>query len=358
MKVTAIGPSLNPDGRFPEVIRGLVKAGFERVILVDDGSVEERKHFFDEAMEAGEGRCVLLRHSRNLGKGRALKTAFNWFLANQGEDIGVVTLDSDGQHKAEDVRRCAEALEQHPNALIIGARNFNGPNVPKRSAFGNKLTAGVFRAVCGIKITDTQTGLRGISADFAGTLMNVSGERFEFETNMLLETKKREVEIFEVPIETVYIDKNETSHFHPIRDSISIYALILKYVSSSLISWAIDFVLFGVLERILSRLGLEPRLSLLIATVGARIVSSLCNFLINKRVVFKSDGNLAKTMVRYYVVASVQAAASYGGVYLLSQVIRLPSLIAKFVVDTALFFISFRVQQAWVFKNAKKRLEK
>ena len=353
MRVTAIVPSLNPDERLPKVIEGLVGAGFGRIIIVDDGSREDRRHFFDEALDIGGERCVFLRHSRNLGKGRALKTAFNWFLNNKDGDVGVVTLDADGQHTPADVLRCAEALEQHPDALIIGARNFNAPGVPKRNAAGNKFTAGVFRAVCGIHVHDTQTGLRGISAQFAGILMNVSGERFEFETNMLLETKRNEIEIVEVPIETVYINENATSHFHPIRDSISIYALILKYVSSSVISWLVDYLIFGLLSHVLA--AMAPEYALLIATVGARIVSSLCNFLINKRVVFKSDESLPKTLAKYYIVAAVQVLASYGGVYLLSQLLHIPSMIAKPIVDLILFLISFKVQQTWVFKKRKEK---
>ncbi len=354
MRVTAIVPSLNPDERMPRVIEGLVQAGFGRIIIVDDGSREDRRRFFDEALEIGGERCVFLRHSRNLGKGRALKTAFNWFLSNPNGDVGVVTLDADGQHTTADVLSCAEALERHPDALIVGARNFNAPGVPKRNAAGNKFTAAVFRAVCGIHIHDTQTGLRGISSEFAGILMNVSGERFEFETNMLLETKRNDIDIVEVPIDTVYINENSTSHFHPIRDSVSIYALILKYVSSSLISWLVDYLLFGLLSHALS--AMAPKYGLLIATIGARIVSSLCNFLINKRVVFRSNAPLTKTMAKYYAVAAVQALASYGGVYLLSQVIGVPSMIAKFVVDIILFFVSFKVQQKWVFENHKKRI--
>ncbi|MBE6885169.1 MAG: glycosyltransferase [Ruminococcaceae bacterium] len=353
MKVTAIIPSLNPDERLPEIVKRLVSVGFERIILVNDGSIPERMHFFDEAVSVGEGACVLLNHNVNLGKGRALKTAFNWFLGNQGKDIGVVTLDADGQHQAEDVLKCAETLEKQPDALIVGARNFNQDGIPARSVIGNKLTAGVFRFVCGIRISDTQTGLRGISAEFAEILMNVSGERFEFETNMLLETKKREINIVEVPIATVYINENKSSHFNPIRDSFSIYMLIVKYLSSSLLSWAVDFGFFALLQYLFS--WLAPEQKLLIATVGARVISSLFNYAVNKKVVFHNKGSVPKTMAKYYTVAVIQAALSYGGVYLLTEVAGIYSLISKLVVDIILFFISFKVQQAWVFKNSKKR---
>ncbi|MBQ2756698.1 MAG: bifunctional glycosyltransferase family 2/GtrA family protein [Oscillospiraceae bacterium] len=353
MKVSAIIPSLNPDERLPKVVQSLVEVGFQRIIIVNDGSSEERIHFFEEAVSVGNGACVMLDHEVNKGKGRALKTAFSWFLANRNGDIGVVTLDADGQHRADDVLRCAQMLEQEPDALVVGGRNFDGKDVPLRSRVGNKLTAGVFRFVCGINIKDTQTGLRGISAEFAEILLEVSGERFEFETNMLLESKRRGISIVEIPIATVYIDENKTSHFNPIRDSINIYMLIFKYISSSVISWAVDFGLFALLSWLLAEI--EPHYGLLIATVAARVVSSLCNYAINKKVVFRNNSSVAATMAKYYTVAVVQAALSYGGVYLFTEVLGIYSLISKLVVDLVLFLISFKVQQLWVFKNGKKK---
>ena len=88
------------------------------------------------------------------------------------------------------------------------------------------MTAGLFRLVTGQKVTDTQTGLRGMSTDLIPWLLNLDGNRFEYEFNMLLEGKKSGHQISEVPIETVYLEENESSHFLPIRDSISIYSLI------------------------------------------------------------------------------------------------------------------------------------
>jgi len=170
---------------------------------------------------------------------------------------------------------------------------------------------------------------------------------------MLLETKKREINIVEVPIATVYINENKSSHFNPIRDSFSIYMLIVKYLSSSLLSWAVDFGFFALLQYLFS--WLAPEQKLLIATVGARVISSLFNYAVNKKVVFHNKGSVPKTMAKYYTVAVIQAALSYGGVYLLTEVAGIYSLISKLVVDIILFFISFKVQQAWVFKNSKKR---
>lgn len=347
MKVTAIVPSLNPDEKFLHVVEQLVDAGFSTVLLVDDGSRPENRVWFERAAQYPQ--CTVLRHNKNLGKGRALKTAMNYFLNLENGDVGVVTLDGDGQHSIEDVIRCAQALEEHPKDLILGVRDFNGKDVPSRSSFGNKATSFVFRVLCGIPVTDTQTGLRGISSEFARHLLDVSGERFEFETNMLLETRRAEVAIREVTIRTLYLEENKSSHFRPFRDSVSIYRLILKYCSSSLISWAVEYGLFVLFSLLLKNV-VAGYISILIATAVGRIVSSVCNFALNRAVVFRSREKLGKTLVRYYILCVIQMFLSFGGVYLLT-LIGCPEAVAKIPVDIILFCASFRIQRMWVFQK-------
>ena len=349
MNVTAIVPSLNPDEKFLRVVEGLVNAGFETILLVDDGSRPECRIWFDRAMEYPQ--CTLLRHGKNLGKGRALKTAFNHFLSLENGHAGVVTLDGDGQHGMEDVVNCAKALEDHPESLILGVRVFSGENVPARSRMGNNITSFIFKSLCGIPVSDTQTGLRGISSEFCRYLLDVKGERFEFETNMLLETRRADVTIREVPIETVYIEENKSSHFRVVRDSVAIYGLILKYLSSSILSFVLDWGLFTALLWLLSWIaaGLGD-INIYIATAGARILSSLFNFAVNRTVVFRSRENLGKTLVRYYILCLCQLLCSAGLVHLLSLT-GCPSALAKIPVDILLFLVSFRIQRSWVFRK-------
>ena len=147
--VTVVIPSLDPDDRLPAVIRGVQEQGFTDILLVDDGSAPENRHFFDTAEQ--EMGCTVLHHPKNLGKGRALKTAFAWLLEHRPDGAGCVTIDSDGQHQAADIRACTEkmlALEE--DTLVLGVRDFDGENVPPKSKFGNKCTSLVFRAFCGL----------------------------------------------------------------------------------------------------------------------------------------------------------------------------------------------------------------
>ena len=352
MKVSAIVPSLRPDEKLVGVVRDLAGAGFSRVILVDDGSGPEYADVFARAAALCPG-SVVLRHEINRGKGCALKTAFAWFLEHADGDVGVVTVDGDGQHTGEDARRCAEALEEHPDELVLGCRRFDGPDVPARSAAGNRITAACFTFLCGIRVTDTQTGLRAIGADFMKEILDVKGERYEYETNMLLATKAAGVAIREVPIRTVYIEENKSSHFHPLRDSAVIYGQILRFLSASLGSTVLDIALFALLNRLLG--GMDAHIRLLLATGLARAASSLCNYFANHRLVFRSRESVGRSAPRYYTLCVAQAAASYGGVYLLSEVLPVPAVPAKIVTDTILFLISFQIQREWVFSKKKEK---
>ena len=218
--IVIIIPSYKPER---EIMMGFiekVKNNFKNIVVVDDGSGKEYRDFFENLQSKG---VVVLRHHINMGKGRGIKTAFNYVLNNYSNIIGAVTADCDGQHYIEDIIRCAEKLKQNPEKLIIGCRNFDEKQVPLRSRIGNKLTRKVFSAFVGMEITDTQSGLRAFGKKTMETFLKTDGERYEYETNMLIDCKENDIEIEEVQISTVYIKKNSGSHFNPIKDSIIIY---------------------------------------------------------------------------------------------------------------------------------------
>ncbi len=359
MNATVIIPSLNPDEKIISTVQSLVDVGFDDIILVDDGSKDEFKKRFEEA-KYFSGVTVLV-HEVNKGKGRAMKTAFEYILNNRPNKPNVITVDGDGQHLAVDVKKCIELLEENPHAFVMGVRNFNDENVPARSRFGNKITRTVFRLLCGIKVSDTQTGLRAIPFEHLPLMLQIDGDRYEYETNQLFAVKQAGIEFKETVINTVYIEENQTSHFRPIRDSIRIYGVIIKYIASSLASTLVDVSLFTLLNIIFGRLGFSNELRIILAEAIARIISSFVNFSLNRKVVFKSKEKFGSTMLRYYILCVCQLAASTGLVYLFSTVIfklsdgSLFDTLIKIVVDTFLFFLSFRIQQTWVFATKKKK---
>lgn len=223
--ITIIIPSYNPDSKLVELVDDLTANGFERIVIVNDGSAPECLPYFEKAANRPE--CSLLTHEKNAGKGRALKTAFS-HCQSFSDSIGVITVDGDGQHLVKDIQACANALRSNPHNVILGVRNFNEPHVPFRSRMGNIITRTVFRLLCGIRISDTQTGLRAIPQEYLSRFASYQGERYEYETNMLLMMPKDQIHWKEVTISTVYLDDNSRSHFNPVKDSIKIYKVILQ----------------------------------------------------------------------------------------------------------------------------------
>ena len=359
-KISVVLPSLDPDEKLTAVIDGLLEYGFTDIILVNDGSKPENLHYFEDAA-AAHPEIHLLHHEVNRGKGAALKNAFRYFLENRPDGIGVVTVDGDNQHHPEDTRACALHMAQ-TNRCVLGVRDFSLSHVPARSRMGNRITSAVFKIFVGMTISDTQTGLRAIPTHDLKTLVQVYGDRFEYETNTLLAMKENAIPFDEVKIRMVYIEENKSSHFRAVRDSWRIYKLILahffKYTISSLLSAVVDQGLFTFLSWLLQNTLAGLALTA-VPSVCARVVSSMFNFFMNKKLVFNSRVSTGKAMLRYYALAIPQLLLQLAlthGVYLLldigSNAIFLRALI-YFVVMCVLFIASYMIQQRWVFAAKK-----
>lgn len=350
LSIPVIIPSLEPDEKLLQLLMHLKQTGIQRILLVNDGSSSEYDPLFQQA--ADEFGCVVLRHAVNMGKGRALKTAFNECLNRWPDAIGCVTADSDGQHTPDCILRVMQALTQHPQALVLGVRDFDTAGIPARSQFGNKVTRTVFRVLIGLSLTDTQTGLRGISADYMRTLLHTKGERFEFESNMLIDTKEHDICIVETPIDTVYLEENKSSHFHAIRDSARVYSVFVKFLLSSLSSSVIDLALFSMFCGMLAHL-VPGAAFVMVATVLARVISACYNYFINYVLVFKSKTNHRVSTARYFALALAQMTVSallVGGLYSLFQH---GELLIKICVDVCLFFISFQLQREFIYRSKR-----
>ena len=359
-KISVVLPSLDPDEKLIAVVDGLLEYGFTDIILVNDGSKQENLHYFTD-LAAQHPEIHLLHHEVNKGKGAALKNAFRYFLANRPDGYGVVTVDGDNQHHPADTRACCEHMLKTGHT-VLGCRDFNQEDVPARSSFGNKTTSMIFKIFVGMTISDTQTGLRAIPRAVLEELVEVYGDRFEYETNMLLAFKTKGIAFDEVKIRTVYIEENKSSHFRVIHDSWRIYKLLLahffRYTLSSVASFVIDSGMVYQLTRLLPLA--DPMLGY-VSTVGARAVSSVINFFMNKKLVFESKVSTGKAMLRYYALALPQLLIQTlvnQGLYTLLGITEsqagLRTLI-HILVMCVLFLISFTVQQRWVFAPQKTK---
>lgn len=351
LAIYLVVPAYNPTDRLPSLLERLIPTFNDAVVVVNDGSITaDADSIFNRVTALG---CTVLSHPVNRGKGAALKTAFAWCAQHGGDTlVGVVTADADGQHLAADIVAVRDALAANPDKLILGCRDFSYDGVPARSKAGNRSMSLAMRVFFGLDISDTQTGLRGIPARLMRELVDVRGNAYEFETNMLVEARHAGVAIAEVPITTVYDDGNAGSHFNPIRDSLRVAGVFARYGLSSCASAIVDLAAFSALNALFAVLG-AGLFSIVAATYSARVVSAVVNFLVNHRLVFKR-GEGKKAAMRYAALCVACVSVSAAAVTAIQTLLPMaPAVAIKVVVDCALFFINYRIQQAWVFSGGR-----
>lgn len=342
-------PALDPPFSFKSYLEELIEAGFEKIIVVDDGSSDKR--MFQEIESYSQ--IIVLTHEHNFGKGKALRTGLQYYKEHFDYQCyyGIVTADSDGQHLCGDVIKVAQYLEESSENLILGVRDFDQNNVPFKSRFGNKVTSLIFRLVLGISVSDTQTGLRGIPNNMIDMCLSIGGDRFEYETAMLIEAA-HEHKIQEETIHTVYYEENKGTHFHPIKDSIKIYKLLfqtfLSYVLVALSSFLIDITLFAFCSKVVLT-DLTERI--IVSTIIARILSGTYNYLMNRNIVFASKQSYSSTAVQYLMLCIIQMFCSAFLLKMATVVLHLDEVIMKVIIDTILFFVSYAIQKCFIFKK-------
>jgi glycosyltransferase involved in cell wall biosynthesis len=346
--VIVLIPSYEPGAHLVPLVGSLVALRPDvEVVVVDDGSGRAYAEVFADARLAG---ATVLHHPENRGKGAALKTGFA-FASERCPDEDIVTADADGQHTPSDILRIADELRADAGtgtaALVLGVRDLRG-DVPLRSRFGNAVARGLFRVAAGWRSSDTQTGLRGIPASMREWAREVPGERFEYEIEVLLRVRGAGFIAREVPIETVYLEQNASSHFRPVADSWRVTLPLLAFAGSSLIAFLADTVTLLLLSAVLP----AGSLSLVAAVVIARIVSASLNFAVNRRFVFPRGGahDIRRQARRYVLLAAVLLASNVMWMAALTS-FGMPLIAAKIVTEAVLFLLSYLVQRQVVFQD-------
>jgi glycosyltransferase involved in cell wall biosynthesis len=343
-------PAYNPDIKLRSVVSELLAEPlFSVCIVVNDGSAPETLPNFPEPTD----RLIILTHSENRGKGAGIKTALKYITVTMPDCAAAVFADADGQHATKDIVsvavKCAETGE-----FTMGSRDFRNENVPDKSKFGNNMMKRLMKFSTGRDIGDTQTGLRAIPRDLFEFSLGVSGERYEYETEYLLQMSARNLPIREIPIETVYYDGNAGTHFRPIADSFKIIALFGKFAGVSLLSAVFDNLLFALFRQFFW--------GVTISYAGARLISSVFNFTVNRKFVFKSADKLLLAAVKYFSLALVIFVLSDKllefALHAIDPDSDLPVFAetgVKLVCDGLLFALSFVVQRFFIFgKRAEK----
>lgn len=336
-------PAYCPAAEINTLTADLSALGFGLILVVDDGSPSAYESVFRDLQDLKSTK--VLSHPKNEGKGAALKTAFATVQACYPRITHVVTADADGQHQSADIQHVAETSLKEQNAIVLGSRKFH-TDVPLRSKFGNVLTRWVFRLFAGRAVSDTQTGLRGIPVSWLPEIEAIDADRYEYEMEVILKASKTGVPIKEVPIATIYIDENASSHFRPIVDSLRIYFVFFRYSLVSLLSFILDIGFFVVFLQATGG-------NILVSTYGARGLSGSFNFFANRSAVFKAGqpNTLIYQAIGYVTLAIIIATLSGLGVSSLARITSIHPVTIKIMVDIILFIMSFLTQRYLIFRS-------
>lgn len=329
-------PAYEPDEKLVHLVKKISKTSFD-VVVVNDGSNSSYDNIFDSIKDISK----VISYKNNKGKGFAIKTGLNYIKNSYDKDYVVVTMDCDGQHRIEDaIKLCAYAKE-HPDTLVLGKR-LRGKNTPIRSKVGNTITRLVYSLSTKTAIYDTQTGLRAFSNDLISFLINVSGNRFEYEMNVLMLAPRNSIKIKELEIETIYFDNNSNSHFNTFKDSYRVYKEIIKFSLSSIISFIMDYLLFIILFFATNKL--------ILSNIIARVVSATFNYSMNRTLVFNKNKSVY-TLTKYFILATIILILNTTILNIFVEVLLLNPMLSKIITEILLFIFSYTIQKNFIFKN-------
>lgn len=210
LKCVVLIPTYNNAGTVAQVIAD-VKQYAPDIIVVNDGSTDRTSEILK-----GIDDIRVIEYKDNKGKGYALRLGLA-----KAHELGyryAITIDSDGQHYADDIPVFAERIEQVPDSLLIGARNLTADNMPSKNTFANRFSNFWYKVETGKTLSDTQSGYRLYPLDKLQNLHYIT-RRYEFEVEIIIRAAWRGVNVENVPVKVYYAPEGErVSHFRPLRD--------------------------------------------------------------------------------------------------------------------------------------------
>ncbi len=338
--VMVVIPSLNPEHRFIDYIKELQNAGLNKMIVVDDGSDITYRDIYDELEKMD---IIVFRHGVNCGKGRALKTAFNYILVKCPKVEIVVTADSDGTYLAADVLNTA--LQAKENTITLGARDYKNESIALANRKANTITYYLLKLLGGITMNDTQTGLRAYPRSLLGYLLTTPGERYDYEFNMIFD--KKDIQLQEIAITPTPRMSVKRTHFRALKDSWNIVGAFLLFIFVSLSSTILDLAIYSVGISLLEES--MPLTYIAVSTFIGRVFSDTYNYYLDKYLVFKADE--ISHVGRYMLLATGKTVASAILVSILVFLFRGGEMPIKLVIDMLIFFVGYRIEKHWVYEK-------
>lgn len=336
-------PAYNPEPKIVSILSSLDKNEFQTILVVNDGSADKCRDIFRKISAIKN--TVILTHDENKGKGAALKTGFSYVRDHMDDCAGVVTADADGQHSKKDILAVSDAMALSGRDLVIGSRSFD-KDVPLRSSIGNRMTRLVMKLLFKIDLRDTQSGLRAIPFPLLDELLKIPYSRYEFEAEMLMAAKRSGYGFKEVAVETIYENNNATSSFNPIIDSAKIYFILFRYIIASLITAAVDYMVFFASYSFIPHV--------FYCTYFARFIALFVNFIFLKEFVFHSREKIFAVAVKYLSLVVVSGFVSSLVIEYFKNTLNMNIVVSKISAELLLYFAIFVAQKEFVFRRKGK----
>ncbi len=287
-------PAYEPDKTLIELAKELSEEGFA-VLVVDDGSGKD----YADVFEATSQYATVIGQRRNGGKGSALKLGMKYIRDNLPQCEWFITCDADGQHRSQDVIRVRNALHQG-NQFVLTVRSRN-KKAPLYSRMGNSLSRFVYTLLTRRYLSDNQSGLRGFHRNHLDWMLRVEKNRYDYEMNVLYYAAKKGLRITTLPIDSIYINGNASSHFNPIGDTVKIYKSLFRLAGSTVISFFAAELLVALVSVIFGQH------FLIITLPGVAAVCYLINILLDRYLFFRTTARydywsmLVYTVLNYFV---------------------------------------------------------
>ena len=355
-------PALNPPTSFPSYIEALKEEGFSRIVVVNDGSRTDKLPVFYKVKRAG---AIVIDHAQNMGQGAAMRTGFRYYMEHfQGQSDGVITLNADRQLPASDAAKIASSLHNEQAmgsfALVVGTRNLLGKNVTDYDYNMGGVMKLLYHMLMGVRLNDPLSGVFGIPDLRVPHCLEVGGDGYAYVTSMTMSFEK--IGFLQVPVSYANYEDDAAPAFRKIADTIWILFTIFKkfifYSVTSLGASILDVILFGIFTSVTFR---GNPMAIIYSTICARVISASVNYLLTKHFVFHFKSDSAQETTRsagaFFLLSAMQCICSALVVSTMKLLLGGNAVGIKVLVDTTLFFVSYKIQHKYIFKDDKKKEE-
>ena len=353
-------PALNPPASLVQYVGSLVDCGFSRIVVVNDGSRTDKLPVFMKLKRLG---AVVIDHESNRGQGASLRTGFQYYLEHfQGASDGVITLNADRQIYPEDAVKIASSLHNEQAmgsfALVVGTRDLNGKLVGDYDYRMGGIMKLLYHMLMGVHLNDPLSGVFGIPDLRIRQCLDIEGDGFAYVTSLTMSFEK--IGFLQVPIEYVQYEEGVERTFRKVADTVRIlYTIFKKFILYSITSVSasiLDVIMFSIFTGITFR---GNPLGIVYGTICARLISASANYLLTKHFVFhfKSDSaqGTTKSAGAFMILSAAQCLCSAFAVSAMKALFGGSAVGFKVLVDMTLFFISYKLQHKYIFKDDQKK---